>query len=83
MNDAAVAPLPHWKATALEDREHRAVLTQHIRLESNETLAAGKRRQVGKEAGRDSASLIVLFDDERKLPPSVRCSALRSRCSVP
>ena len=67
MNDAAFAPLPHVKATAFEDREHRIVLTQYIRLESNEALAAGERRQMGEEARSDSASLIVLFDDERKL----------------
>jgi hypothetical protein len=50
MNDAAFAPLPHLEATALEDREHRTVLTQYIRLESNEVLAEGKRRQMGEDA---------------------------------
>ena len=42
-----------------------AVLAQHVGLEMFETLAPGERRQVSEEAGRDSASVIVLLDDKR------------------
>jgi hypothetical protein len=51
MNDAAnPVPLPHGKTAALEDREHRAVLTQHFSLKVCKPLAAGKRGQMCEEA---------------------------------
>jgi hypothetical protein len=33
MDDAAVTLLPYGETAALEDREHRAVLTEHVGLE--------------------------------------------------
>src|SRR6185295_11758163 len=46
MNDAAIAPLPHGKTATLEDREHGAVLTQHVGFEMFQILAAGEGRQM-------------------------------------
>ena len=63
---AAVAPFLQWESTLLEDREHRAVLTEHVRLKSGKVLAAGEDRQMRKQPGCDSAPLKILFDDKCK-----------------
>ena len=48
MYGAAFATLPHGKAAAPEDREHRAILTQYVGLEASETLVAGERGQMSE-----------------------------------
>ena len=67
LDHARFAPLPHREAAALEHRENRRVLGEHVGLQLLESALACDACQMAEQPGRDPASLDIFLDHEREL----------------